>query len=177
MLGGYSRFITGSWKRLARFPHLHCALCHWIMLSVPPAMGFQCHPLQWSLWSSAGALQAMLDITGLSHRLHTRASLHSDAEASLWWSHPRSSWFSEKYLGLGYSRQTQVDLPVLMFSIWIVALQLLSRVWLFATSGTAGFPVHHQLPELTQTHVHWVSDATQPSRPLSSPSPPAFNLS
>ena len=40
-----------------------------------------------------------------------------------------------------------------------------------------GFPVHHQLPESTQTHVHWVSDAIQPSRPLSFPSPPAFNLS
>ena len=39
-----------------------------------------------------------------------------------------------------------------------------------------GFPVHHQLPELTQTHVHGVSDAIQPSHPLSSPSPPAFNL-
>ena len=35
-----------------------------------------------------------------------------------------------------------------------------------------GFPVHHQLPEFTQTHVHWVSDAIQPSHPLSSPSPP-----
>ena len=40
-----------------------------------------------------------------------------------------------------------------------------------------GFPVHHQLPELAQTHVHWVSDAIQPSHPLSSPSPPVFNLS
>ena len=38
------------------------------------------------------------------------------------------------------------------------------------------FPVHPQLPELTQTHVHWVGDAIQPSHPLSSPSPPAFNL-
>ena len=43
--------------------------------------------------------------------------------------------------------------------------------------STPGFPVHHQLPEHTQTHVHWVSDAIQPSHPLSSPSPPAFNLS
>ena len=43
--------------------------------------------------------------------------------------------------------------------------------------STPGFPVHHQLPELTQTHVHCVGDATQPSHPLSSPSPPAFNLS
>ena len=40
-----------------------------------------------------------------------------------------------------------------------------------------GFPVHHQLLELTQTHVHWVGDATQPSHPLSSPLPPAFSLS
>ena len=40
-----------------------------------------------------------------------------------------------------------------------------------------GFPVLHQLPELAQTHVHWVGDALQPSHPLLSPSPPAFNLS
>ena len=39
--------------------------------------------------------------------------------------------------------------------------------------STPGLPVHHQLPEFTQTHVHWVSDAIQPSHPLSSPSPPA----
>ena len=40
-----------------------------------------------------------------------------------------------------------------------------------------GLPVHHQLPEVIQTHVHWVRDAIQPSHPLSSPSPLAFNLS
>ena len=40
-----------------------------------------------------------------------------------------------------------------------------------------GLLVHHQLPEFTQTHVHWVSDAIQPSYPLSSPSPLTFNLS
>ena len=43
--------------------------------------------------------------------------------------------------------------------------------------STPGLPVHHQLPESTQTHVHRVSDAIQPSHPLSSPSPPALNLS
>ena len=43
--------------------------------------------------------------------------------------------------------------------------------------STPGFPVHHQFPEFTQTHVHWVGDAIQPSHPLSSPSPPTFNLS
>ena len=43
--------------------------------------------------------------------------------------------------------------------------------------STPGLPVHHQLPEFTQTHSHWVSDAIQPSQPLSSPSPPASNPS
>ena len=43
--------------------------------------------------------------------------------------------------------------------------------------STPGLPVHHQLLEPTQTHVHWVGDAIQPSRPLSSPSLPALNLS
>ena len=63
----------------------------------------------------------------------------------------------------------------------IVVVHSLICVWLFATPWTAArqaslsFPVH--LLELAQIHVHWVSDAIQPSLPLSSPSPPAFNLS
>ena len=43
--------------------------------------------------------------------------------------------------------------------------------------STPGFPVHYQLPELAQTHVHQVGDVIQPSHPLLSPSPPAFNHS
>ena len=43
--------------------------------------------------------------------------------------------------------------------------------------STLGLPVYHQLPEFTQTHVHWVGDAIQPSLPLLSPSPPAFSHS
>ena len=43
--------------------------------------------------------------------------------------------------------------------------------------STSGFPVHHQLPEITQTQVHCFGDAIQPSHPLLSPSPPAFSLS
>ena len=58
------------------------------------------------------------------------------------------------------------------------SVQLLSRVWLFATPcSIPGLPVHHQLPEFTKTHVHWVGEVIQPSHPLSSPSPPALNLS
>ena len=43
--------------------------------------------------------------------------------------------------------------------------------------NTPGLPVHHKLREFTQTHVHWVGDAIQSSHPLSSPCPPALNLS
>ena len=43
--------------------------------------------------------------------------------------------------------------------------------------STSGLPVHHQLQEFTQTHLHWISDAIEPSNPLSSASPPTINLS
>ena len=61
---------------------------------------------------------------------------------------------------------------IILFS----SVQSLSRVRLCDPMGcsTPGFPVHHQLPELAQTHVHRVSDAIQPSHPLPSPSPPIF---
>ena len=53
----------------------------------------------------------------------------------------------------------------------------LHHVWLCNSMdcSTTGFPVHHQLPEFVQTHVHWVGDAIQPSPPLLSPSPTALN--
>ena len=60
------------------------------------------------------------------------------------------------------------------------SVQLLSCVWLIASPWTAAHQAslsYRQLPAFTQTHVHWVIDAIQPSHPLSSPSPPAFNLS
>ena len=62
--------------------------------------------------------------------------------------------------------------------ICISSVQYLSLVRLCdpMDCSTPGFPVHHQLLELPQTHVHWVSNAIQPYSPLSSPSPPTFNL-
>ena len=59
------------------------------------------------------------------------------------------------------------------------SVQSLGRVWLFdpMNRNTPGLPVHHQLLESTQTHVHWAGDAIQLSHPLSFPSPPALNLS
>ena len=64
---------------------------------------------------------------------------------------------------------------ILGAGIWVLgrgsSVQLLSRVWLCdpMTCSTPGLPVHHQLPEFTQTHVHCVGDAIQPSHPLLSP--------
>ena len=72
------------------------------------------------------------------------------------------------------------DTPAEVFR---VSIQFSSVTQLFPTlcnpmdCSTASLPVHHQLPEFTQTHVHRVGDAIQPSHSLSSPSPPTFNLS
>ena len=65
------------------------------------------------------------------------------------------------------------------FSEVRIVVQSLSRVQLFATPWTAapGFPVYLYVLEFAQIHVHWVSDAIQPSYPLSPSSSPAFNLS
>ena len=65
-------------------------------------------------------------------------------------------------------------------SVQFSSVQLLSHVRLFChpiNCSTPGLPVYHQLPEFTQTHIHRVSDAIQPSYPLLSPSPPASNPS
>ena len=55
--------------------------------------------------------------------------------------------------------------------------QLCPTLWDPMNRTMPGLPAHHHLPEFTQTHVHWVGDAIQPPHPLSSPSPPALNLS
>ena len=62
-------------------------------------------------------------------------------------------------------------------TLLISSVQSLSRVRDPMDHSMPGFPVYDQLPEFTQTHVHRVGDASQPSHSLSSPSPPALNLS
>ena len=67
---------------------------------------------------------------------------------------------------------------LVIFSVLILVVQFSSVAQLCPTlCSTPGHPVHHQLLEFTQTQAHSVGDAIQPSHPLSSPSPPAFNLS
>ena len=72
-----------------------------------------------------------------------------------------STWKDAQYNSVQFSSVTQLCLPL---------CDPVNR-------SMPGLPVHHQLPEFTQTHVHWVGDAIQPSHPLSSPSLPASNPS
>ena len=69
--------------------------------------------------------------------------------------------------------ETPLHLSVQFSSVTQLCLTLCDPM----NHGTPGLPVHHQLPEFTQTHVHRVGDTIQPSHPLSSPSPPAPNPS
>ena len=78
----------------------------------------------------------------------------------------------------GYSGSIALIMPCVA-SVQFSSVQWLSHSHICdpMACSTPGFPVHNQFPELTQTHVHRVGDAIQPSHPLLSPSPPAFNLS
>ena len=80
--------------------------------------------------------------------------------------------------GGGMNWETGIDTyTLLILSVSSVQSSRSVLSWLFATPWPVApvLPVHHQLPDSTQTHVHWVGDATQPSHPLSSPSP-SFHL-
>ena len=77
---------------------------------------------------------------------------------------------------VGFLRQFHITLPETSVQFSSVAQSCLT-LWDPMNHSTPGLPVHHQLLEFTQTHVHRVSDAIQPSHPLSSPSPSAPNPS
>ena len=92
-------------------------------------------------------------------------------------------WFEIRDLLKFFSRKVETCLiysAFLFLSFFVVAIvQSVSLVQLCDPMNCSipGFPVLYYLPEFAQTHVHWVSDAIQPSHSLSPPSPPAFNLS
>ena len=75
------------------------------------------------------------------------------------------------------SRKAALGPPGFQFSQFSSVAQSCPTLCDPMNRSTPGLPVHHQLPEFTETHVHRVSDAIQPSHPLSSPSPPALNPS
>ena len=95
------------------------------------------------------------------------------AQALILWPPDAKSQLIGKDPGAGPSRGEEPNLSVQFSSVTQFCPTLCKPL----DCSTPGFPVHHQLPEFTRTHAYWVGDAIQPSHPLSSPSPPALNLS
>ena len=131
------------------------------------------------LKSLPAVLETRVWSLGWEHPLEKRTATHSSILA---WSVP---WTEEPggLQSVGLQRVRHNSVTELFWNeakyIWICCYsvaQLCPTLCDPMDSSTPGFPVLHHLPELAQTHVHWVSDAIQPSCPLSSPSP-AFNLS
>ena len=93
---------------------------------------------------------------------------------------PMNTYLLTWFLKAQFSPDTEAQIKNTRSSPWLPissVAQWCSTLCNPMNHSTPGLPVHHQLPESTQTHVHWVGDAIQPSHPLLSPSPPALNLS
>ena len=96
-----------------------------------------------------------------------------------WSSNPCfSTCLQQHLLGMGLSLALTISSPRSQHSVqFSLVSQLCPTLCNPMDYSMPGLPVHHQLLESTQTHVHWISDAIQPSHPLLSPSPSAFNPS
>ena len=86
--------------------------------------------------------------------------------------------FPPDVLFLSWAKERKWSTVKIMWGFWVFSSVAQSCLILCnpMDCSTPGLSVHHQLLEFTQTHVHWIGDAIQPSHPLSSPSPPALNL-
>ena len=116
-------------------------------------------------------------MVGWQHQLNGHEWVNS---GSWWWTgrpgmlqsmgsqRVRHDWATELKVGLN---------PVWLVSLFSSVTQLCLILCDPTSCSTPGLPVRRQLPEFTQTHVHWVGECIQPSHPLSAPSPHAFNLS
>ena len=97
-----------------------------------------------------------------------------------WWCHPTFPSFVSSFSSCPQFFPASGSFPVSQSFIpgcrICSVAKLYSTLWDPMDCRTPSFPVLHYLPEFVQTHVHWVGDAIQPSHPLLSPSPPAFNL-
>ena len=121
----------------------------------------------------------MREICGAIIPLETHVNFRRDSWDTEKLNILRDSWVGRRTLEFGpYQGKKRSRLNPLAFHL--SSVHSLSRVRVFVTPmdcSMPGLPVHHQLPEFSQTQVHRVSDAIQPSHPLLSPSPPTFNLS
>ena len=127
----------------------------------------------------------LLGLTGLISLLSKRlwrVLQHHGLKASILW--------HSAFLMVQLSHPYMTNEKTIPLTIWTFVNKMMSLLFQFSSvtqpcpilcnpmnHSTPGLPVHHQLPESTQIHVHWVGDAIQPSYPLLSPSPPALNLS
>ena len=113
-------------------------------------------------------------------RVFMGISLHSQDWLNYW---PMVTDSASSSSPLSRQRRMQLKIPKLQSQQPVSIFQFSSVAQSCVTlcdpmnRSTPGLPVHHQLPEFTHTHIHQVSDAVQPSHPLSSPSPPAPNPS
>ena len=123
----------------------------------------------WACTLEPGNHNYWAHLSQLPKPAHSRACAPQQEKPLQWEAHTMQLENSSQ------SPQTEKSLCIDEDTVWFRCLVLSNSLW--PHCSTPGFPVHHQLPELPQTHVHRVSDAIQPSRPLLSPSPPAFNLS
>ena len=127
-------------------------------------IGVGCHSLLWGNLPSAG-------IEPRSLALQADSLLRPTRKVPLELRKGREGWsvFSRNKVLRSSTGSYCVSGSSVQFSS---AAQLCSTLCDPMYCHTPGLPVHHQLPEFTQTHVHWVGDAIQPSHPLSSPAPP-----
>ena len=123
-------------------------------------------------WGGGGEEDALTTFSTMNAATKNKNACQSRAGSALW-----NDWVTEITLN---------DFPpwtTFIVSLAVKTLQFSSVAQSCPTlcdpmnCRTPGLPVHHQLPEFTQTHVHQIGDAIQPSHPLSSPSPPAPNPS
>ena len=127
----------------------------------------------------------------MRYREESSSSTHSTRAVARGWG--RGSWhlmrtefqlgmmkkFWRWMLGIGaqWCNCTWFHSPVHLNMTVVAQLQSQVQLWDPMDCSMPGFPVHHHLLEFAQIHVHWVGDATKPSHPLLSPSPPSFGLS
>ena len=111
--------------------------------------------------------------------LHLYISQHTEEEKMTWFPKRAVSLLDREFLAVR-PRSSLRYIIFLILPYFFCCCSVAQSCLTLCNSmdcSTPGFPVLHHLLELAQTHVDWVSDAIQPSRPLSSPSPPAFSLS
>ena len=151
-----------------------------VLLSSGPCLGHCLGSSQSS--SSSRDVMTLLPIqTGLPITLRMKSSLLGVTlnillEPAL----PTSTCIPPHSLLLSFSSHSKYSIYLIPHCIGAVhcsVAQSCPTLWDPINCSTPGFPVLHHLLELAQTHVHWVGDAIQSSHPLSSPSPPALNLS